>query len=86
MEYKPIKTSMKELIKITENNGKKAVSARELHMILEIETKFYDWVSRMCNYGFIENVDYSKLSIENQQVDYALTLETAKHWAMIWKM
>ena len=29
-----------ELIKITGNNGKQAVSARDLHSFLEIETRF----------------------------------------------
>lgn len=72
-----------ELIKVTENNGNTAVSARELHAFLGIETKFYDWCKRMFDYGFTESVDYSKLSIENQQVDYALTLDCAKHLAMI---
>ena len=57
-----------ELIKINQSNGKQAVSARELYTFLEIETRFYDWVKRMCDYGFVNGVDYSKMSIDNQQV------------------
>lgn len=38
---------------------------------------------RMAEYGFVENIDWTKLSIDNQQVDYILTIETAKHWAMM---
>lgn len=74
---------MQELIKIREVNGKKAVSARELHLYLEIETRFDTWINRMLEYGFIENIDCSKLSVENQLVDWVLTLDCAKHWAMM---
>lgn len=74
---------MNELIKVTEQNGKQAVSARELHQFLEIGTRFNDWVNRMIDYGFKDGDDYSKLSIENQQVDYALSIECAKHWSMM---
>jgi anti-repressor protein len=72
-----------ELIKVTENNGKTAVSARELHAFLEVETPLTKWALRMFEYGFEENVDWTKLSTENQQVDYALTLDCAKHLAMM---
>jgi anti-repressor protein len=74
---------MKELIRIQEVKGKKVVSARDLHLFLEIDTRFYDWCKRMFAYGFEENVDYSKVSIKNQQVDYALTLDCAKEISMI---
>lgn len=74
---------MNELIKISDYNGKKAVSARELHLFLEIETRFDTWVLRMIDYGFIEGVDCSKLSVENQQIDWALTVDCAKHWSMM---
>lgn len=75
----------KELIRITERDGKQAVSARELHKVLEIGTKFNDWIFRMLDYGFEENLDYSKLSIENQafNYDFVLTIECAKEIAMI---
>jgi len=72
-----------ELIKITEQNGKKLVSARELHLFLEIETRFDIWINRMLEYGFTLNVDCTKLDIENEIVDYALTVEMAKELSMI---
>lgn len=54
---------MTELIKVTENNGKKLVSARELYNFLEVETPFHKWILRMFGYGFIkiryEGVCYS---------------------------
>ena len=47
-----------ELIKITEENGQRAVSARELHLFLEVQSKFADWIKNRINeYGFIENQD-----------------------------
>ena len=49
---------MEELIKITEYNGKKAVSARELHQFLEISTRFDMWAKRMREYGFNEGADF----------------------------
>lgn len=78
---------MKELIKITEQNGKQAVSARELHQFLEIGTDFTNWCKRMFEYGFVENIDYAKIGESiNQYVikyDYALTLDTAKEISML---
>ena len=75
-----------ELIKIEKSKGgKEVVSARELHKFLEVETKFGDWILRMIPYGFKENIDYSKMSTDNQQYnfDFALTLEMAKNVSMI---
>ena len=82
---------MTELIKITTNeSGNQVVSARELHKFLEVETRFNDWISRMMNYGFVENVDYQvllkneyNLSGGRPSTDYALTLDTAKEISMI---
>ena len=54
---------MKELVKITDNNGKKAVSARELHRVLKSARKFTDWFDyRKTQYELIEKVDYQSLS------------------------
>lgn len=83
---------MNELIKITEKNGKRIVSAKELHQYVDMLTRFDIWIMRMLEYGFIENVDYqcliksvpmpnggTKQAIE----DYALTLDCAKEIAML---
>jgi anti-repressor protein len=78
---------MNQLISITENNGNKAVSARELHEFLEVKTDFTDWIKRMLEYGFSENEDYSLLKIgernAHNKTDYALTLDCAKEISML---
>ena len=45
-----------ELIKITEENGQRAVSARELHLFLVVGRDFSNWIKgQIEEYGFIEN-------------------------------
>lgn len=83
---------MQELIKITEQNGKRAVSARELYKFLEVQTPFTMWIDRMFEYGFTENIDFEATNffvnhpngIGGTTVkDYALTLDCAKEIAML---
>lgn len=83
---------MPEIIKI--NFDKQTVSGRELHQVLNIGTQFKDWFPRMCEYGFIENVDFISLNFEQVQMegtrevkrtmtDYEITVEMAKEIAML---
>ena len=87
---------MEELIRISDNNGKQAVSARELHEFLESKREFATWIKdRIKKYGLVENQDYVCLtnlsSGYNEQVakggynkiEYALTLDCAKELAMV---
>lgn len=81
---------MSELIKIAKNgNGESVVSARELHCFLEVKTESMLWISRMLDYGFVENQDFTRLKSENpinKQViitDVALTLDCAKEVSML---
>ena len=81
---------MSELIKITKTESGKIVSARELHLFLEVETKFNDWILRMFEYGFELNVDYiillkneNKPQSKSNPIDYGLTLDTAKEISMM---
>jgi len=80
---------MNELIPITYQNDRPAVSARELHEFLEVGTRFNDWFARMKEYGFSEGTDfYSFLSKTTEQggrpaTDYVLTLDMAKELCMI---
>lgn len=79
---------MTELIKITEKNGNRAVSARELHQFLEVTERFSYWFERQLQYGFVKNQDYTGCKVFNTLAnqtlqDYALTIDTAKEIAMI---
>ena len=85
---------MNELIKITYNNDRPAVSARDLHEFLEVKTAYKDWFPRMCEYGFTEGEDFNPLKIERVQNegermvartvdDAVLTIDMAKELCMI---
>ena len=79
---------MEELIKITTKDGKQLVSARELHEFLEIKTDFRKWFPRMCEYGFIENIDYTPVKFVHplnlqECTDYAISIDMAKELSMI---
>lgn len=78
-----------QLIKIDYTKDQPTVSARELHEGLEISTRFNDWFSRMCEYGFEAEKDfYSKMSKTPEQIgrpstDYEITVDMAKQICMI---
>lgn len=79
---------MNELIKITEQNGRQVVSARELYEFLELKERFSKFIKRMFDYEFIEGIDYTPYQMvhpSNGQTmeDYALTLDTAKELSML---
>jgi phage anti-repressor protein len=83
---------MNELIRVSENEGKQLVSAKELHLLLETQTRFDIWIQRMFEYGFRQNVDYQQLNKFVQTPnggkrevldDYVLTLDCAKHISMM---
>lgn len=58
---------MKNLIPIQENNGKKAVNARDLHAFLESKQRFADWIkNRIDKYDFVEGQDYQTLYFDYQ--------------------
>lgn len=85
---------MNELIKVTYDNDRPVVSARELHEFLEVETPFRIWFPRMCEYGFADGTDFNpyknvRVQMEgnrtvNREVDdAALTIDMAKEICMI---
>ncbi|AMD85107.1 Phage anti-repressor protein [Capnocytophaga haemolytica] len=82
---------MKELIKITEQNGVQAVSARELHKFLEVGKDFSNWIKdRINKYDFVEGIDFEVFANSGENpnggrplIEYALTLDTAKEIAMV---
>lgn len=69
------------------DTGEKVVLGRELHERLKIKSKYADWFKNMAAYGFEENVDYASFSkiLENggRSIEHALSLDMAKHIAMI---
>jgi phage anti-repressor protein len=89
MEYKLIEN---ELIPIYENEKReRSVDARELHEKLGNKRKFADWIKqRIDQYRFIENIDFFKRhnfvkigNLTRPQIDYELTINTAKELAMV---
>lgn len=87
---------MRELIRVeTDSQGRKLVSGRELHEVLITsqgkQERFSQWIKRMFDYGFVENVDYTSVKTftvvnngaKRELQDYILTLDTAKHIAMV---
>lgn len=79
---------MNEIIKITESDGKQAVSARDLYKFLEATERFSNWFERQLQFGFIEGTDYVGCkqfnTLANQELtDYALTINCAKEISML---
>lgn len=74
------------------DTGEKVVIGRELHQKLGIGKHYKDWFPYMCAYGFEENLDYytmeEKVAAQKRartynQKNHILTLDMAKHIAMI---
>ena len=78
---------MKELIKVTEQNGEQLVSARELHEFLESKQEFTNWFkNRIEKYGFLENEDFMTILSKSggrPQTNYILKLDMAKELSMV---
>ena len=81
---------MNELIKITYDNDRPAVSARDLHEFLEVGSEYSHWFKRMCEYGFTEGQDYSSFLTDRvdglagkPRQDAILSIDMAKEICMI---
>ena len=83
---------MNEILKINLNeNQEPIISGRELHQVLEVNSNYTTWFKRMCEYGFIENIDFitcfpnleTDLHGGQNKVDHAIKLDMAKEIAMI---
>ena len=80
-----------ELIKITEQNGKKVVSARELHAFLEAGSNVNTWFKNQVERAMlIENEDFVCVQISESEgrggqnkMDYAISINSAKEIAML---
>lgn len=84
---------MNELIQVNYDNDRPTVLARDLHEFLEVQTPYHKWFSRMCEYGFSENIDYMMMDknvlrsdgtkMPQIQHDAQLTIEMAKEICML---
>lgn len=78
---------MNELIKITYQDDRPAVSARDLHEYLDVGSEYAHWFKRMCEYGFTEGQDFSSFLTESTggrpAQDAILTLDMAKEICML---
>lgn len=83
--------NMNEIVKIREENGKQAVSARELYQALGYDnTQFSRWAKKqiVANPYAVENEDWVGFDINvegNIVLDYALTIDFAKKCCMLSK-
>ena len=81
---------MNELIKVKTKEDVQVVSARDLHEALDIKTRFSLWTKQNFKH-FRENIDFTSVvtttlvnnGAKRELQDYALTIEMAKHIAMM---
>ena len=65
------------------------ISGRQLHMVLDVPTRYTQWFDRMAEYGFTEGEEFfPKLGKTSEvggrpQVDHLMTLSMAKEIAML---
>lgn len=78
-----------ELVPVyTTGTGEKVVYGSELYRVLEVKSKFADWVkNRLNDCEAIENEDFQTLSKNLEKgrptIDYIIKLDTAKEMAML---
>lgn len=77
-----------ELIKISEKEGKKVVSARDLHAFLENTDNVNTWFKRQADRAMlVENEDFVSVAIlqtsGQTSIDYAISVSSAKEIAML---
>jgi anti-repressor protein len=86
--------SIKDLIPVQNNDkGIQVVSGRDLHDFLGVKAQYTDWLKRMINYGFVENVDFTVIhkNVKDDTAfggvrklkDIAMILDMAKEVSMI---
>jgi len=79
---------MNELLKIgTTDSERITVSARDLYKALEVSTDFNHWFTRMCEYGFEAQKDFTTFLSESTggrpSQDAQITVDMAKEIAML---
>jgi phage anti-repressor protein len=82
---------IQELLPMLNPNNNITVLGRDLHEFLEIGWDYSTWMKRMCEYGFIEGVDYSILKNDKayvgalSRIDHQLTMDMAKEISVMQK-
>ncbi len=81
---------MNELIKI---NNENKVDGRSLYEFLQVKTPYTMWFERMCEYGFVEGVDFwtanknviraDGAEMPQKQINHDMTIDMAKEISMI---
>lgn len=79
---------MNEIIKVNYDNDTPRISGRELHGFMEVTERYSNWIERMTQYGFEENIDYSGCKVFNtlahqELQDHQLSIEMAKEISML---
>lgn len=79
---------MHELVRVNYESEQPTILARDLHDFLGAETPYRLWFPRMCEYGFIEGIDYTPYIFVHPQngqetIDRQLTLDMAKELCML---
>lgn len=82
---------MEELIPLQDNNGKKAVNARDLHSFLQIGKDFSTWIkAQFERCDLTENVDFQVIPQKGENpsggrpiIEYALSINAAKEISMM---
>lgn len=85
---------MNELINVEYDNERPTVLGRDLHAKLGIKTEYRHWFPRMCEYGFVEGVDFNPFKFDRVEIegdrevkrtisDHQLTIDMAKQICMI---
>ena len=78
---------MNELITIHSDNGKRTVSARDLHKFLDVRMDFSNWIkTRIVKYDFVEGHDYFTLNKKSERQilkEYYISTDAAKEISML---
>lgn len=79
---------MNPMIKITQQDGKQTVNARDLHAFLEVGSAFNDWIARRIQeYDFQDGKDFHSVMSKSQggrpSKEYHVSIDMAKELAMV---
>ena len=84
---------MKDLVKVNFESERPTVSGRDLHEALQVKTPYTQWIDRMKDYGFTENIDFMAVHknvirvdgtlMPQQKHDHQLTIQMAKELCML---